>query len=50
MEHYETIGIVFGSLIVLGGACWTGAKVAFVTTLILQGLFGNKLLRKMTDT
>ena len=30
-----------GWMVVIGGACWTGAKVAFCTTLFLQAIFGK---------
>lgn len=37
----EDFWIFMGALVVIGGAAWTGAKVAFFTTLFLKALFGK---------
>ena len=45
-ESFWNIWTVIGAIVVLGGGAWTGAKVAFVVTLILQGLFGRATQRE----
>ena len=37
----ESVSLVLGALVVIGGAAWTGAKAAFFTTLFIRALFGK---------